>query len=84
MAWTYQDWPSQSTPAAELARLNLFISELMGAVGKEVDADGKHVSSSEIRAMLDTMMAERTRLQARGGRAIGGGVSVAGFGSTST
>lgn len=81
MAWTYSDWASQATAAAQLARLNLHIGELTDSVGREVDADGKRVSSQAVQALLDRMLSERARLEARAGSAasINGGVSYAGF-----
>jgi hypothetical protein len=78
MAWTYSDWVSQSTPAAQLTRLNLHIKEVSDAVGNEIGSDGKSRSSAATERMLDRLHKHRERLQAIAG-GVGGGVSLARF-----
>lgn len=84
MAWTYSNWPSAGSSSAQLTSLRLHIQEVSDSVGKEVSADGKAVSSDATQKYLDTLLGRLDKLEARAGRGIGGGVSVAGFGSTST
>lgn len=81
MAWTYSDWTSQATDAARLTRLNLHITEVSDAVGREIDADGKRVSSAAVQQYLDTLLRQRERLESRtaGGSSVNGGVSFADF-----
>ena len=78
MAWTYSDWVSQSTPAAQLARLNLHMKEVADSVGKELGSDGKTMSSAAVERMLDKLHIRRERLQSIAG-GVAGGVSLARF-----
>lgn len=65
MAWTYANWPSQSTPALRLTRLNLHIEEVSQKVQQELGADGKSRGSSSVQNYLDTLFAERDKLEKR-------------------
>jgi len=82
MAWTYSNWTSQSTSAARLTRLRLHVTEVSDKVGQELAADGKSVGSSALQAYLGALLTRMDKLEGRSASAIGGGVSVAGFGST--
>lgn len=79
MAWTYSDWPTLSTAAARLTRLNLHIQEVSDRVAEEVAGDGKSMSSNAIQNYLDTLMPQRKDLEKRVERAAGGLVSITKF-----
>ena len=79
MAWTYSDWPSQTTLAARLTRLRLHYEEVADMIGREVSADGKAVSSNANQQYLDRLMTQLDKLEERvqlaGGDSGGGRVS---------
>lgn len=72
MAWAYSDWRSQTTTTAQLARLALHMEELTDAVGKELDADGKHVSSNAIQQLLASLEKTYQNLERRSQRSTAG------------
>jgi hypothetical protein len=77
-AWTYADWPSQSTPAARLERARLHLSEVNAAVNTlDVQGDGYGVSAASMVQYQQNLMADIARMEslpAYGGR--NGGFSV--------
>jgi hypothetical protein len=75
MAWLYSNWRSETTPAAQLAKLNLHLQELSDAVTAEISGDGKSRSSNAIAQMVQRLEEQREKLQRRVGL-IGGGVSI--------
>lgn len=63
--YTYSDWASQATQQAQYQRLNLHIAEISAALsGPDVSADGRSISKSGLRQTLETLLRERTRLEA--------------------
>jgi hypothetical protein len=52
MAWTYSDYPSQTTDALRLARARQFLGELMGSVRADVSADGLSRSSGSLNELI--------------------------------
>lgn len=65
--WTYSDWTSQSTVAAQLTRLRLHITEVSNKVGNERAADGYSVGSGSLSQYLTLLMAQQDRLEAKPG-----------------
>jgi|GEM_PF-3095120 len=78
MTWTHAVWLTLTTPAAQLATLNLHIAEVAQAIGNEVSADGKSRGSAATQAYLRALMDERRGLLSIVG-GVGGGVSLARF-----
>lgn len=79
MAWTYNNWSSQSTTAARLASLRLHIDEVSAQIGKEISADGKAVSTNALQVYLTGLWGQRDKLEQRPDAGINGGVSLASF-----
>ena len=63
MAWTYNDWASQSTPAARLTRLRLHIDEVSAQISADISASGKSRSTSTLQTYLDGLMNRMDRLE---------------------
>lgn len=81
MAYTYHDWITQSTTAAQITRLRLHIAEVALLVGREVSADGKAVGSNSTQRYLDSLYKRLDVLMAMPDAtgAVAGGVSHADF-----
>lgn len=75
MAWQYSAWRSQPTLVAQLAMLELHMTEATNAVTAEVAGDGKSRSSNAIVQMLKDLEMQREKLARRVG-VINGGVSI--------
>lgn len=76
MSYTYSDWISQSTPAAQLTRLRLYITELSNKLTNELSGDGFSKSANAIQAELRDLRAEEKILTKRVGRTSQGVVQV--------
>jgi hypothetical protein len=48
MAWTYSDWPSQTTRAARLTRLRLHVAEVANDIGTEKSGHGYSEGSGSV------------------------------------
>lgn len=73
MAWTYADWPSQTTPALRLTRLNLHITEVTQKIGNEIGGDGYSKGSGSLTTYLNGLMARQAELEKRVERTASGG-----------
>lgn len=69
MAWTYNDWPTQTTAAARLSRLREHITEVSAKISLETSSDGHSRSSSTLQTYLDSLFDHERRLEARTGEA---------------
>lgn len=70
MAWpsAYSGWASESTDAAKLSMLNLFIGDVANAIGPEINAGGgKSRSTNALMQMYETLLRQRESLEARAG-----------------
>jgi hypothetical protein len=75
MAWTYADWPSQSTPALRLTRLRLHMAEVANEIGKERSGDGYSRGSGSVTQYYAGLQSQLTRLESMPGSNGGGAVS---------
>lgn len=73
MSWTYSNWRSQTTPAAQLAQLKLHIQEVTDAISADISADGKSRSSGSLTTLLAALEKRFDQLVAAG--AVSGGTS---------
>jgi len=80
MATTYHDWASQATATARLERLELYLGEIQAQLGApDVAKDGASIDRSALNTLLQTLLAERARLQSDVSRASAGGRSFVRF-----
>lgn len=80
MGWTYSNWRSQSRAAAQLTSLKLHLQEVADAIGREVDSDGKRVSSQAVQQYHASLVSELEKRQTPGSiGAVNGGMSYASF-----
>ena len=79
MAWTYSDYVTYPAGDAKVARLRLHLQEVSNQVGRAVSADGKSVSSAEIRQYRSELVKELAAEEARAGKVSGRLVSRANF-----
>ena len=61
MAWTYADWPSESTYADRLTRLRLHLEEVANAMGTSgaVSVQGESRDPSTLQNYYDTLMSKQ-------------------------
>lgn len=76
-AWTYSDWITLTTAAAQLTRINLHIQEVSDKIQADVAAHGYSRQSHPLNDYLKGLMAERKSLLKAS--AIGGGRSLVTF-----
>jgi len=77
---TYHDWASQSTAAARLARLELYVGEIQAMLGApDVSKDGASIDRSSLNTLLQTLLAQMDTLRGDASRASAGGRSVVRF-----
>lgn len=67
MAWSYSDWPTLSTTALKLARLNLHIAEVADRIGNERTAGEYSTGSGTLGGYMTTLLAQQARLEAKPG-----------------
>lgn len=77
MAWTYSDWRSQTTTAAQIARLKLHIQELTDAFGPNVSGSDMSVDRSALPQMIQALELKLAELERSPSLRVGGGVSYA-------
>lgn len=65
MAWTYANWRSQTTDAARLAALNLYLGELEAAISPEMSSASGTISTNVIAQRIKELEQERDRLERR-------------------
>lgn len=76
MATVYHDWIEQSTPALQLARLELHISEVGAQLGApDVSADGKSKSLASLNTYYQGLLEQRALLLGDPGNRRAGGIS---------
>jgi len=64
MAWTYSNWITQSTAAAQLASLRLHVQEVSDkAASADVAADGKSASYGNLTQYLQSLLSHVNRLE---------------------
>lgn len=79
MAWTYSDWRSQTTTAAQIARLKLHLQEVTDAFGPNVSGSDMSVDRSELRQLIADLEQKLADLERSPTSRIGGGVSFGTF-----
>ena len=75
MAWTYSDWRSQSTTAAQITRLKLHMTEVSDAFGPSVSGADMSVDRAEVRQYLKDLKDELAELEASPSACTNGGLS---------
>lgn len=79
MAWTYNDWPSQSTTAAQVTRLKLHMEEVSEAIQADTSAGDRSRSSGNLVTYYQGLEARLKDLEARpdASGVVSGGISFA-------
>lgn len=75
MAWTYADWPSQSTVALRLTRLRLHMAEVANKIGNEQSGDGYSKGSGSLSQYYQGLVNQAQRMESMPGSSGGGAVS---------
>jgi len=82
MAWTYNDWLSQGSDAAQLTRLRLHIEEVSSEMSAEISSDGHSRNLGSLENYLGRLMDKLAELEALTGSGNRGVVrTIANFGS---
>lgn len=63
MAWTYNDWRSQATPALQLTRLYLHLDEVSAQAGADVSSGGKSRATQSLNDYIRILEENARRLE---------------------